>query len=131
MFKVIDVERKGNLIRLYMGDENLKDWGGDDWDDIPYEHNAGTVYDEYVHHYVDITVDFNYDVYEPADDTPNSPYCKDDFKARKAPAVIITEDNLDYASAVADGSSLKIYYGDTIDGIEDYWGIRHLEHRYK
>ena len=36
--EIIDFERKGNLIRLYLG-KNGKQWG-DDWVDFPYEHNG-------------------------------------------------------------------------------------------
>ena len=131
MYKIIDVERKGNLVRLYMGDADLKDWGGDDWDDAPYKHNAGIVYDEYIHHYVDVTVDFDYDVYEPADNEPNSPYCRNDFKAKKVPAVVIAKGSWDYGMALADNGSLKIYFGDTEDDIEGYWGIKNMERRHK
>lgn len=44
--KIIDFERKGNLVRFYLGDDDLEEWYGDDWNDTPYEHNAGQVYDE-------------------------------------------------------------------------------------
>lgn len=38
--KIIDFERKGNLVRFYLGDDDLAEWWGDDWNDTPYEHNA-------------------------------------------------------------------------------------------
>ena len=50
---IIDFERKGNVVRFYIGDTNAN-YHGDDWNDRPYEHNAGTVYDRYIDHYVDI-----------------------------------------------------------------------------
>lgn len=121
--KIIDIEHKGNVVRLYMGKDGLEDWGGDDWEDIPYEHNAGTVYPDYYDYVIDLMVDFEYDVYEPASDTQNSSYCKDDFKERKAPAIVISKDHYSYATALADDYSLKIYYGDTIDSIRTYPGI--------
>jgi hypothetical protein len=37
----------------------MTDFSGDDWDDSPYEHNAGIAYDEYVREYVDVVVPFN------------------------------------------------------------------------
>lgn len=43
--KIIDFERKGNLVRFYLGDDDLHDWSGDDWNDTPYEYNAGQVYE--------------------------------------------------------------------------------------
>ena len=38
----------GTTVRYYLGDDALCDWHGDDWDDVPYEHNAGTVYYRFV-----------------------------------------------------------------------------------
>ena len=35
--KIIDWDRKGNVLRLYLGEDRLEDWWGDDWDDRPYE----------------------------------------------------------------------------------------------
>lgn len=29
--KIIDFERKGNLVRFYLGDDDLVEWYGDDW----------------------------------------------------------------------------------------------------
>ena len=34
--KVIDFERKGNVIRFYLGKDDLTEWWGDDWNDTPY-----------------------------------------------------------------------------------------------
>lgn len=44
--KVIDFSRKGNVIRLYLGDDTDKDYWGDDWND-PID-NAGPVYSDYI-----------------------------------------------------------------------------------
>lgn len=41
-------------MRFYLGDDNLTEWYGDDWDDTPYECNAGEVYGEYVKGYRDV-----------------------------------------------------------------------------
>ena len=113
--KVIDFERKGNVVRLYLGVGT--DYWGDDWDDVPYEHNAGTVYDEYVKGYVDVAFPFNMLVCELSDDwTRNSRWSKDDMKKRKVPCIVITDDNDswddNFSTAIADESSRKIYFGD-------------------
>jgi len=107
--EIIDFERKGNLIRLYLG-KNGKQWG-DDWDDVPYEHNAGRVYKEFVNRICDIVVDFNYDVEEPADmfsNTGNSPYSKKDMIERKTYAFAITKEYVTKA---------QIYFGDTLASV--------------
>ncbi|MBO5940679.1 MAG: hypothetical protein J6R18_05755 [Kiritimatiellae bacterium] len=46
--KVLDIERKGNVVRFYLGADDLEKWWGDDWNDSPYELNAGTVYEQFV-----------------------------------------------------------------------------------
>jgi len=80
--EVIDFEKKGNLVRFYLG-ENGKQWG-DDWDDAPYEHNAGKVYDKYIKGHCDVVVDFDCEVNElnEALEVANTIYCKDDMKKR-------------------------------------------------
>ena len=40
--KIIGWDRKGNVVRFALGDDNLEYWSGDDWNDSPYEHNAST-----------------------------------------------------------------------------------------
>ena len=118
--KVIDFERKGNVVRLYLGVGT--DYWGDDWDDVPYECNAGTVYDKYVRGYVDVAFPFNMLVREPSDDwTVNSRWSKDDMKKRKVPCIVITDDNDswddNFSTAMADESSRKIYFGDTVESL--------------
>lgn len=119
--KVIDFEKKGNVLRLYLGADNCNEYWGDDWNDRPYEHNAGTVYSEYVTGTVDIAMDFDGGFCEPADDWSygyNSPYCKDDFKKGRAPCILVVPsyiakdywDIREYARIVGDKNIMKIYY---------------------
>lgn len=88
--KIIDFERKGNVVRFYLGEETEEqgwtnpdykdytgktpDWlkpsdnyYGDHWDSAPYEHNAGRVYPEFVKGHKDIAFDFDDVILEPAD----------------------------------------------------------------
>lgn len=91
--KIIDVGSKGNVLRVYFGEDSLgKDYYGDDWDDRPYESNAGDVYDEFVSAYIDIYIPFSYSVREACDTFYNSPFCKDDFK-RGIPYISIYRDD--------------------------------------
>lgn len=114
--KIIDWDRKGNVIRLYLGEDNLKKWGGDDWNDTPYEHNAGTVYPEYVAKIVDVAFPYGYGVYEPADDCDNSDFCKDDFK-KGVPFMVIVP-NADwfsnYAREVNKDGNIPLRFGDSV-----------------
>ena len=127
--KIIDFDKKGNIVRFYLGEDNLKTWWGDDWDDRPYEHNAGLVYDKFVSSYIDIVFPFDWEIYEPGDDwnyNGNSPYCKEDFINRQAPCILaippeIARDNWDvqYSKYVGDNRCYKFYFGDTIS-VKEY-----------
>ena len=89
--KIIDFEKKGNMVKFYLGKAELKEWGGDDWDDRPYEHNAEQVYQEFIED--EVVVCFNYDdiVVEPCDGCTNSSWCKDDMIAKKVPCIAVLE----------------------------------------
>lgn len=124
--KIIDFERKGNVVRFYLGDDSLKNWWGDDWNDAPYEHNAGTVYDEFIAGHLDVTFPFDWYVIEPAQCwyyEGNSPFCKEDFLNREVPCLVAVPDaerngdydsyeENDYMKWAASDKALKIYYGD-------------------
>lgn len=87
--KIIDFERRGNAIRFYLGDDDCKDYWGDDWDDRPYETNAGMVYERYVRGYTDVTYDFSYMVLEPDSGEYISSVSKEDMKKRRVPCIIV------------------------------------------
>lgn len=143
--KIIDFEKKGNVVRFYLG-EKTADWGwtnpeykdytgktpnwlkpsdryyGDDWDDKPYEHNAGTVYGEFIKGHKDIAFDFDDFVLEPCDGEWNSPWCKDDMAARRVPCIIVVPKlavesswNTDFKYWVADDCVKKYYFGDELE----------------
>lgn len=80
--EIIDFEKKGNLVRFYLGKNGKQ--RGDGWDDAPYEHNAEKVYDEYIKGYCDIVADFDCQVNELHEslEVTNTKYCKDDMKKR-------------------------------------------------
>lgn len=93
--KIIDIKTEGNVFRIYLGEDNCKPWG-DDWDDAPYEHNAGSVYDEYIIAYYDYAVDLNHVVLEPKHtSTCNSRYSKEDMLNQKVAALAVMELNDD------------------------------------
>lgn len=125
--KIIDFEKKGHLVRFYLGSSECKDYWGDDWNDRPYEHNAGPVYEEFVRGYVDVTFDFDSLVLEPQDDWRNhgnSHWCKDDMKARNVPCIIIVPQKLaedawedTFGYWVASDEVYKIYFNDRLETI--------------
>ena len=107
-----DFDKKGNLIRLYF--TNDPDYYGDDWDDCPYEHNAGRVYSEFIEAHLDFAVPFEMSVFEPADDWTyggNSPYCKYDMKNEKCPCLVFSQSEYDnYSTLVGDKNAVRIYF---------------------
>ena len=120
--KIIDFARRGNVVRFYLGADDLKDWHGDDWDDRPYEHNAGQVYDRFVSGYRDIAFPFDALVLEPSSGAMNSDWCKDDMKNRRIPCVIVVPLEAwreswfdDFNHLVCRADTAKYYLGDQME----------------
>ena len=128
---ICDWQTKGNVVRLYCCDKDKYDdvWG-DDWNDQPYEHNAGEVYNEYVSKVIDIYFDFDVVILEAKNDWTyggNPPFSKQDFKDGKAPIFIAYQpreneywDNSEYHLLVGGKNTnriLKLYMGDMIEPI--------------
>lgn len=123
--KLIDFDKKGNLVRFYLGDDDCTDYWGDDWDDAPYEHNAGEVYDSFVTGIMDVAFPFDYEVFEPGDSYSNSIYCKNDMKERRVPCTLVNTDTKccydnDFTKVCGsdNNSVMKFYFEDTISEIE-------------
>jgi len=123
--KIIDFEKKGNVVRFFLGQDDLEEWWGDDWDDRPYEHNAGTVYEEFVSGYKDIAFDFDDVVFEPCVGECNSPYTKEDMVKRKVPCICVLkkehqdqhpDDYYSFKEIVGNINAIKYYFGDKMEG---------------
>ena len=122
--KIIDFERKGNQVKFYLGDDNENNYWGDDWDDAPYEHNAGQVYDEFVKDTKMINFDFDDLVLEPSDGSLNSKWSKDDMSNRRTPCIIVVPAQLkkhnwsgefNYWNQIQSNKITKFYFGDKVD----------------
>lgn len=118
--KIIDFFRHGNIVRLYYGEDDCNDYWGDDWDDAPYEHNAGGVYSKYVRGFVEFAFPLDFAVKEPCDGCFNSPFSKEDMKNRKIPCITIFNGNT--------GNTLDIYFEDntesTFKAITEFGGVQ-------
>ena len=53
------------------------------WNDIPYKHNAGRAYDEFIDGYVDIGFDIDTMVLEPCNGYMNNTFSKGRFQEKK------------------------------------------------
>lgn len=119
---IIDFSRKGNVVRFFLG--NNPDYYGDDWNDMPYEYNAGKVYDEFILGYKDVAFDFDTIVMEPADGVINSEWSKESMKQQKVPCICvlhkkdIDNENVFYScfeDVVSNKHSIKYYFGDKVN----------------
>lgn len=121
--KIIDFKKKGNVVRFYLGNDNLKDWYGDDWNDVSYEHNAGNVYSEFIKGTKDIVFPFDDLVLEPSDTyEAESGYCKNDMVDRRIPCIIVVPGKLatnsyheDFGYWVGSDKIKKFYFGDKME----------------
>lgn len=86
--QIIDWECKGNLIKLYLG-KNGEQWG-DDWDDAPYDCNAGEVYNRYVEKVKYFYIPWKYWVFEP-DNFLDVYIAKEDLIKRRFPILEIRD----------------------------------------
>lgn len=119
--KIIDFEKKGNVVRFYLGADDNEDYTGDDWDDTPYEDNAGRVYEEHIVGHRDIVFPFDFAVLEPADIKwlSSSYWSKDDMKARNIPCIIVVlkpdGQHNDFYRYVGDRETIRFYFGDKME----------------
>ena len=127
--KVIDFEKDSDTnhaFTLSYGTNDCTDYWGDDWNDVPYEHNAGSVYD------VNKELEAHYNlvgctVFEPCDGYNNSPYSMSDIKEGVVPCLIIVpteeirEDNSNnkskYEQYLGYRNIVKIYLDDSYDEV--------------
>lgn len=119
--KIIDFGRKGNVVRFFLGNDDCEDYWGDDWNDAPYEHNAGEVYPEYVKGYRDVAFPYDTLVLEPCDGQVNSRWNKEDMKKRRVPCIVtspIDPDDYyfeDFDTVIGDDKATKYYFGDKME----------------
>lgn len=114
--KIIDWDCKGNMVRFYLGEDDCTDYHGDDWNDAPYDCNAGTVYKEYIKGHRDIVFPYDALVLEPCDGVVNCRFCKDDMVAGIVPCIIVVPAHL--AEGTYDDSYL---YWARCKGVKAYY----------
>lgn len=125
--KIIDFEKKGNLVRFYLGENDDDDFWGNNWDERPYEKQQDSrVYDRYIAGVRDIVFPFDAIVCEPADGHTNSRRSKRDMKGRRCPCIVVMMEDVfdedeydwtyvdDFDRCAGDGRSIKFMFGDTM-----------------
>lgn len=125
---IIDCEKKGNVVRFYLGNKNCTDYWGDDWNDRPYDCNAGAVYDQFILNTQDIAFPFGCKVLEPCDGVLNCSYSKEDMKKRRVPCLVIVPEKIvkdggywkdSFYDWVGSDEVLKIFFGDQLSVLEE------------
>ena len=126
--KIIDFERKGNVIRFYLGAADCTDYWGNDWNDAPYDCNAGTVYDQYVSGVKDVAFPFDSLVLEPSSEWSgaNRYFSKEDMKLRRVPCIIVVPAEVRgdswrerFADWIGCDGVKKIYFGDPVEVLDN------------
>lgn len=127
MAKIIDFETKGNVVRFYLGADDCSDYWGDDWDDSPYDCNAGRVYEQYVTGFKDVSFPFDSLVLEPSSEWQGSRvwYSKEDMKNRLVPCIIVIPKNVTgdrwadrFDDWIGTDGIKKIYFGDSEESLD-------------
>ena len=128
--KIVDFKKDGNIVRFYLG-KTINGIYGDDWDDTPYEHNAGEVYDQFYDKTIDVAFTLDTQVFEPCYGFINSPYCKNSFISEdKVPCILFSEvENLwqyeNYPELLEKVPLLnKIYLGDEWEDVMAKYGYK-------
>lgn len=128
MSKIIDFDRKGNVVRFYLGADDCSDYWGDDWNDAPYDCNAGMVYDQYVTGVKDVTFPFDSLVLEPSSDSYGSRryFSKEDMRKRIVPCICIVPKDVygekwayDFDDWIGADGIKKIYFGDPVEVLDN------------
>lgn len=128
--KIIDFAKKGNTIRFFLANRGDDAWG-DDWNDAPYEDNAGQVYGRFVEEIQDISFSYNVYAMEPSQ-AYRGCWSKEEMKERKVPCIIIATDDICDQAEIREWERddfsvylekeipgvIKIYFGDNIDEVE-------------
>lgn len=130
-FKVIDFQRKGNIIRFYLG-KKIAGWGwtkpghgkpsdtfhGTDWDVAPYRRgNVDLVNSEFVYGHYDIYVPFDFEVVEAGDySDKNGPVriSKNALVNREMPAIEIYDNKMCYDTLC------EFYIGDELEKLTSF-----------
>lgn len=129
MLKVVDFERlDSNRIKFYFSDrDNITDVNGDDWNDKPYNLNAGLVYEEFIDKVYTLPINPQAIILEPCDVVGNNvDISKKDLLNGTIPCLLVIPPKVFGRSQIKEfdfwlnsTDSVKIYLGDTLRTIQN------------
>lgn len=127
---IVDFALYSHQLVLFLGNPKIKDYHGDDWDDSPYDCNAGTVYSEYYEDMVILNFDENYEIIEPTYGYLNTPYCKEDMRDQGVPCILYQNKNMlngyrpyNFGTAWKSKKYHEIHMGDKISKVVKEAGV--------
>lgn len=119
--KIIDFERKGNVVRFYLGKDNVTDYDGEGWEKYPYD-RAERVDEKHIIGSADIAFPFDAMVLEPDCGEERCSYSKVDMKTGLVPCIIVVPPNIVNGSQHTQFSywangrgTMKFYFGDKMN----------------
>lgn len=99
-YKIIDFEYYGNVIKLFLGHENILDWTGDDWDNDILD-SYDPVHSEFILRTILLVINPDKFIVRWFDELPIQNFTKNDMKTNKFPFMSITKPDQDFWSAEA------------------------------
>ena len=119
--KISDFERKGNVVRFYLGKDNVTDYDGEGWEKYPYD-RAERVDEKHIIGSADIAFPFDAMVLEPDCGEERCSYSKVDMKTGLVPCIIVVPPNIVNGSQHTQFSywangrgTMKFYFGDKMN----------------
>jgi len=94
---IIDYERKGNVVRFYLGKDGNTDYEGDGWEKYPYD-RADRVDPKFISGFTDIAFPFDAMVLEPDCGEEYCAYTKLDMRAGILPCIIVVPPDISNGS---------------------------------
>ena len=120
---IIDFERKGNVVRFYLGKDGNTDYEGDGWEKYPYD-RADRVDPKFISGFTDIAFPFDAMVLEPDCGEEYCAYTKLDMRAGILPCIIVVPPDVSNGSQRTEFAYwsngkgvLKCYFGDRMNPI--------------
>lgn len=112
--KIIDFNRKGNLVRFILGRDDCNDYDGIFWGSSPYD-KIFSVYTKYEIGYVDVCFPFNYSVTEPSCSDGSRFWSKDDMKHGIVPCIVAVSDSdlTNFITCLCNACAERIYFNDS------------------
>lgn len=114
-YKILDFEFYGNIVKLYLGNTNVSEWTGEDWDNLADE-SFSPVNQEYVSRTILLVINpdkFNVLYFD--DMLGNQEFTKNMMTRNKYPFMSISKKDIPYSEGFWHDESKRYCLGDIIE----------------